>query len=494
MTLDASLLLEVHKRLQPDGSSGEVPWQPLPGPQSDAFTSDADELLFGGAAGGGKSDLVLGLALTVHRRSIIFRREYPQLAALIDRSKEIIGDKGRFNESKSSWRNLPGGRVIEFGAVQYDADKHKYQGRPHDLIAFDELANFLESQYLFLIGWNRTTDPHQRTRVVGASNPPTNADGEWIIRRWAPWLDPHHPQPAKPGELRWFAVIDGKDTEVDGPAPIVRDGEEIRPKSRTFIPARLADNPYLMATDYGATLQRMPEPLRSQMLYGDFSIGQDDDPWQIIPTEWVRLAQRRWSEEAPTTDDDQPLPLSGLGVDVARGGKDQTVIARRYAHWFAPLVKHPGQATPDGPAVAVIVTPLVTDGVTANVDVIGVGGAVYDALMSNGLRAHAVNVATGSQARDRTGKLGFINVRAELWWRLREALDPTTGDDLALPPDPELLADLVAPRWKLGVRGIQVEDKEDIKKRLGRSPDCGDAVVLALLTPPRVTYADNPWY
>ena len=71
------------------------------------------------------------------------------------------------------------------------------------------------------------------------------------------------------------------------------------------------------------------------------------------------------------------------------------------------------------------------------------------------------------------------NVRAEAYWGLREALDPVKGDNLTLPDDPELLADLVAPHWKLSASGIQIESKDEIKARLGRSPDCGDAVVLA---------------
>ena len=80
---------------------------------------------------------------------------------------------------------------------------------------------------------------------------------------------------------------------------------------------------------------------------------------------------------------------------------------------------------------------------------------------------------------DRTRQLQLRNVRAEAYWGMREALDPVSGDNIALPPDPELLADLTAPRWKITTAGIQVESKEDIVKRLKRSPDCGDAVVLS---------------
>ena len=79
---------------------------------------------------------------------------------------------------------------------------------------------------------------------------------------------------------------------------------------------------------------------------------------------------------------------------------------------------------------------------------------------------------------DASGTLEFRNRRAEVWWKFREALDPNSGEDIALPPDLELMADLTAPTWFLSTQGIQIEEKDAIKKRLGRSPDCGDAVVM----------------
>ena len=92
-----------------------------------------------------------------------------------------------------------------------------------------------------------------------------------------------------------------------------------------------------------------------------------------------------------------------------------------------------------------------------------------------------VNVAEGSNARDRSGRLAMRNKRAEAYWNAREALDPTKGDDLAIAPDNELLADLTAAKWKITTSGIQVESKEEIVKRLGRSPDCADAFVLSMM-------------
>lgn len=447
-------------------------WRPLPGPQTLAYESLADELFYGGAAGGGKSDLLIGLAITQSRKAIIFRREYPQLKDIVSRSQELLAGSGAtFNGQANLWRGIPGGRSLEFGAVQYERDVNKFRGRAHDLKAFDEVTEFSERQFRFLVGWLRTTIPGQRTRVICTGNPPTHAQGEWVIRYWAPWLDSQHPNPARPGELRWFAVLDGKDTEVESGAAFRHKGEHIQPRSRTFIPARLSDNPYLASTEYGAVLGNLPEPLRSQLLYGDFRVGIQDDAYQTIPTQWVREAQARW-------EIGDHGPQSCIGVDVARGGDDQTVLAIRHGNWFARLLKYAGSSTPNGPYVAGLVVAARQGEPLINVDVIGVGASVFDQLAPLG-NVVDVNFGEGTDATDKSGRLRFANVRAAAYWSLREALDPASGSDVCLPPDSELLADLTAARWLIRNGKIAIESKDDIKKRLGRSPDCADAVVLA---------------
>ena len=453
-------------------------WKPLPR-QRAALDSDADELFYGGSAGGGKSDLLLGLAVTEHEKSIIFRREFAQLTALVERSREVLGQVASYNGQQHIWRNIPGDRTLEFGGVQHEHDKTRYQGRPHDLKAFDEVSEFTESQYRFLTGWARSTTPGQRVRVVATGNPPTHSEGMWVIEYWAPWLDDQHPNPARPGELRWFAVVDGKDVEVESGETFEHDGEVIQPKSRTFIPAALSDNPYLANTSYGMVLQGLPEPLRSQLLYGDFGIGVQDDPWQVIPTDWIRQAFARYEQRQGPE-----VPLTALGVDVARGGDDQTVICKRFGNWFPSLQKWPGSETKDGPQVATLALQALEGQLETaiNVDVIGVGSSVYDSLAGQGVNVWGVNFAEKSEATDATGRLKMRNMRAEAYWTLREALDPQKGDDLAIAQDNELLADLTAPRWRITPSGIQIESKEDIQKRIGRSTDCGDALALSLLS------------
>ena len=447
-------------------------WAPIALPQRLAADSEADILGYGGAAGGGKSDLMLGLALTQHRRSIIYRREATQLLPVRDRIAEIVGGFDAWNGQDNRW-NLPK-RTIELAGVRDLGSERRYQGRAHDLKCFDEAVEMAPSQVRFLMGWLRSADPKQRCRVVMGFNPPTTEDGRWIVEFFAPWLDDTHPEPAEPGELRWFTTHPetGRDFECDGPEVIELAGESCTPLSRTFIPAQVEDNPFYMEAGYKAVLQALPEPLRSQMLKGDFSAGVQDDPWQLIPTEWVRQAQARWT---PAHEG----PMDAVGCDPARGGEDRTALCARYGTWFSEVDTYPGQATPDGSAGASLCVGLVRDQAPIHVDVIGIGSSVYDHL--NGLNVHAVavNVSKATTMTDKTKKLRMANERAAMWWRMRESLDPVNGDDIALPPDDELRRELCTPRFKIRPGGVYVESKPEVIARVGRSPDKAEAVLLA---------------
>lgn len=454
-----------------------VAGQVVPNPQRLALESEADEILFGGQAGGGKTSLLLGLAFTEHKRSVIFRRVYPNLKGVIQDAIDLIGSDENYNKTEKTWRI--DGRILEFGAVQYESDKNAWRGRPHDLKAFDELPEFTKSQYQFIIGWNRSIDPNQRCRVVATCNPPDSDEGMWVIEAWGPWLDDQFPDPAQPGELRWY-YYDHQDKIVwlkSGEA-IEVGSETVKPRSRTFIPSTLEDNPYLSGDNtYKSVLQSLPEPLKSQLLKGDFKATAKANPWQVIPTAWVKLAQKRWTErERPDT------PLSAVGIDAARGGRDKLTVSCRYDNWFDEIFTRPGVQVEDGPALAAIVWEYL-DGKAPdqymNIDVIGVGSSGYDSLKVMYPNVNPVNAAAGSSFRDRSGKLKMRNVRAEYYWRMREALDPVSGDDLALPPGNELVADLCAATWKNTTAGVVIEEKDEIKKRIGRSPDVGEAILLS---------------
>jgi hypothetical protein len=458
-------------------------WMPLPGPQTTCFFSPAFLTYYGGAAAGGKSDLLLGLALTSHRSSLLMRKQYTDLSALVDRGLQIHGSRKGFNGSPPPRLTTDDGRVVDFGAAAKPGDEQSWQGRPHDLLGIDEAAQFTEAQVRYLAGWCRTATPGQRTRIVLCSNPPLSASGEWLFRWFSPWLDNTHPRPAKPGEIRWFITDEnGEDREVDGPAPVEIDDETYQPLSRTFVPASLKDNPFLMATNYRATLDALPEPLRSAIRDGDFSaMHAEDDLHQIIPTKWIREAQERWTVAPPLGQ-----PMTAIGADVAGGGGDSTVLAMRHGYWFDQLVVVPGREMSTGSGIAGLIITKRRDDCPVIIDLGGgYGSGPFEHLQSNGVTVTGYRGAERSSARAKDRKLGFYNRRSQAWWQLREALDPDQvgGSAIALPHDNTLLADLTSTRFETTTVGgrlvIKAERKEDVIARLGRSPDRGDAVVMA---------------
>lgn len=493
---------------------------PTPGPQYMAFTSPADIIGYGGAAGGGKTYLISGLALTEHKKSVIFRQNKNQTRKFVQDFGEIIGNSNGYSSQNSEWKY--DGRLIEFGGLEDPKDYEKWQGRDHDLKAYDEATQMREFDVRYTMGWNRSPDPSQRCRSLLTFNPPTTAEGRWVVRFFAPWLDPLHPNPAADGELRWFTTVgDNEDYECTGPEPFVlkrgadgyeliydfdpadyREEDIIRPKSRTFVTARVTDNPYYMATGYIQQLQLLPEPLRSQMLKGDFMAGVEDDERQLIPTHWVEAAMERY--KALTTKADFKWPeMATMGVDAARGGnmggttgstgKDKMVIACRHdsplVRIVAPLIVAKGVDVNTGNLAAAQVIQHRRHNAPIQLDVAAIGTSVLDALNENNIHTVALNGAAQSTGKDKSGVLKFSNRRAEFHWRMREALDPEAEIPTALPPDPELLADLTAPRWTVKSNGIVVEPKAEIKKRIGRSPDRGEAVMYSNVDTPKRDYS-----
>jgi len=445
---------------------------PNPGPQTEAWFSEADETFYGGAAGGGKTTLICGLGLEEYQPALILRRQATQLKGIEDELARMLGTREGYNSQSHVWR-LPNGGKIELGGVPNEADKEKYQGRQHRLKAFDEITQFTESQYRYIIGWLRDAQG-RRCRVVCTGNPPTSAEGMWVIRYWAPWLDKSHPNPAASGELRWFTTIDGEDKEVDadylGPK-----GE--RPRSRTFIRSHLEDNPDLMATGYASQLESLPDDIRERLRYGSFEPDTNDDPWQVIPTAWIREAQARWTSTPPE------LPMTAVAADVAQGGADKTQIQSRRDWWYSSFASYNGSETPDGPTVAGLIIKEMRDRCRVIVDAGGgYGGDTLTQLAHADIDCFGFKGGNASASTTREGMYGFYNLRAQAVWQFREALDPAYSSKIALPPDPELEADLAAFRFEIRARGgreeIVVLPKELMREQLGRSPDKGDTTVM----------------
>jgi hypothetical protein len=457
---------------------------PLPGPQTDAYLSKADVLLYGGQSGSGKTGLSIGLAQE-HQHTIIFRREASQTDGLERFGKEVYGSDG-FNGSDLEW-SFSDGRSLKLAGLKEPDSWLKHAGRARDLMCFDEAGEFLVEQVASLLAWNRGP-PGQRCRVVLPSNPPRTAEGAWIITWFAPWLEPAFKDKAQPGELRW-AFMDPHKLEpiwVDGPHSRNPENPDDLPLSFTFIPARLSDNPYNDTPEYRAKLNSLPEPLRSQLKLGIFALGGEDDPWQMIPTDWIKAAQDRWTPEPPDN-----VPMTAMGADVAQGGGDDTCLGMRHDGWYAPFVKVPGVQTPGGAEVAGLVVSKRKHGCTIILDAGGGWGAdAYGILRGdNGMTAQECVAYMGvkpSMARSRDKLFRFVNMRTQLLWQFREALDPDQvgGSPISLPPDNELLADLAAVRYEVVNKGregqfIKAEAKEKVVDRLGRSTNKGDAAIMA---------------
>jgi hypothetical protein len=209
---------------------------------------------------------------------------------------------------------------------------------------------------------------------------------------------------------------------------------------------------------------------------GEFAASEEEG---IIPLAWVEAANERWFEwHEQQNSQSTPPVLTTVGVDVARSGEDKTVLALRYGNVIAELRRTAREDTMA--TVGRVAGVLEAKGGVAVVDVIGIGAGVVDRLREKGMRVVAFNAAERSGARDRSGELGFVNKRAEAWWHLREVLDPANNEQIALPADDLLTGDLTAPHYRVVSGGrIQVESKEEVKKRIGRSTDDGDAVVMA---------------
>jgi Terminase large subunit, T4likevirus-type, N-terminal len=477
--------------------TADLRFVPNPGPQTDAYFSLADVLLYGGQAGGGKSLLELGWGVNEAQNGIIFRRERTQTDGLEKEGKKLITNAASFNGQDLEW-NWNDGKSLKLAGMKDPDSWNDHAGRERDYMAFDEGGEFLEKQVSSIIGWLRA-DPGKRTRVIIGSNPPRTSDGLWLVKWFAPWLDPRFPKPAAPGELRWAVHVTKADEIrvewVDGPGEYEFEGEPYTAKSYTFIPATLADNPQRNTPEYRAQLQSLPEPLRSQLLYGKFSDSLKDGKDQLIPTRWITLAQERWTDKPP-----KGVPMCTMGVDASGGGDDPMIIAPRYDGWYAQIIEVPGAEIPIERAGAycagVVVSHRQHNAVVAIDMGGGYGGPMYEKLVDNHVACRRYKGAEATTRRSRDGQLKFVNKRSAALWLFREALDPGQpgGSPIQLPPgDSRLVADLTAPTYEITPRGIKAESKEDVCKRLGRSTDRGDAVMMAWFEGPKLIDSALEW-
>lgn len=236
-------------------------WTPNQGPQTQFLRSRANEVVYGGAAGGGKSAALLMLPLywvaNANYRGLYLRREAKYLGDAVDKTNRIypaLGGKLRLSP-RIEWV-FPSGATLWMNHCEHETDVANYDSFEFSEVLFDELTHFTERQYRGIRARLRGTDRSLPYWSRAGTNP-GNVGHEWVFARFSRWLDPKHERRALPGEVRWFI---GED-EVPAGTPLAL--------SRTFIPARIEDNPHI-APEYRAQLADLDPLRRAQLMHGDW--------------------------------------------------------------------------------------------------------------------------------------------------------------------------------------------------------------------------------
>lgn len=245
-------------------------WVPQP-KQAEFMSRGEYEALYGGAAGGGKSDALIMEALRQvgkpQYRGLILRKTIPQLSELIDRSMILYGaafPEARYVDGRKVWE-FPSGAKIYFGSMQRAEDRFSYQGKRYDYIAFDELTHFTFEEYSYMFSRNRSSGKGMRCYIRAASNPGGVGHG-WVKQRFI--------DAAEPGK-----------TVVSEIPIILPDGvKKVLKRDRVFIPSSVFDNKALLESNpsYLANLGLLPEAQKKALLYGDWSSfsGQAFPEWR----------------------------------------------------------------------------------------------------------------------------------------------------------------------------------------------------------------------
>ena len=341
-------------------------WEPHAGPQKKFLRSTADECLYGGAAGGGKSFALLLEAIRYRDhsgyRALLLRRTYPELEkSLMDQSHQILTGFASYNVKARTWTFSSGAKLM-FGAMRSDQTVHSYQSAESAYIGFDELTSFTQHQYEYMLSRNRNT-AGLPNRIRAASNP-GGIGHKWVKARFI--------DKCPPFEKRWF-VRDGDDELAVAPdTPSAR--------SRNFIPARVTDNPTLLDADPGyiARLEALPARERCMLLDGRWDVSFDglvydnfDTTLHVVdrvdlPSEWTRIRSVDFGYNNPLVvqwwalsgDDEMVLyrelyatrqlvsDIGPLVRDLSEGERIAATVADHAAENRAELEQHGNRTVP----------------------------------------------------------------------------------------------------------------------------------------------------
>ena len=265
---------------------------PHAGPQTQFWKSECREVLYGGQAGGGKSASIIALPLKWARLpgflALTLRRESTQSEDLARKSRELypraFPGLAPVKSPRYRW-DFPSGASNVFGHCKNEDDFAQYDGWEINLLCFDEITHFTEQQYKYICARVRTAHQGYPTFIRATTNP-GGVGHAWVFRHWGAWLDPEFEAeglpskgerppgpPAKPGEVWWIRTLeDGREVYYRDEPP----GEPGLPRalSRTFIPARLEDNPTLAKNDpaYAAELNKLDPVRRAQLRDGNWLV------------------------------------------------------------------------------------------------------------------------------------------------------------------------------------------------------------------------------
>ena len=231
-----------------------------------------------------------------------------------------------------------------------------------------------------------------------------------------------------------------------------------------------------------------PGDLFKIKVLGEFPSESED---VLIPIHWIEAAQQRWLDISQSEKEVLVKQELKLGADIAGMGSDKNCFAYRYNHYVAKIVAYSNKGKKETihMETAGKIKNLIAKGGYAFIDTIGEGAGLYSRLVEQGVE-NAVSAKASENAKglfDKTGVRTFANMRAYMFWCLRDELDPQFNPTLCLPLDDEMTQELTEIHWSVQSNGsILLEPKDDIKERIGRSLDKGDSLSLTYYPMQRV--------